>query len=145
MAYNVDRAVHVFVIETGTEKVVIPNAPFGNIRLEAYPTSRQFGEHVVLQNTGFQAAPTSSGLRTLVVCGALLLTTGPSLTTGLREFSVARATELYRLYSIFRRLAPNRASECPFLRKFLTDTLWATILGEVGMCAIGEVPLPSRF
>ena len=139
------------MIETGTEKVVIPNAPFGNMQagsLTHEPSvrrTRQFGEQIVLQNTGFQAASTSSGLRTLVVCGALLLTTGPSLTTGLMGLSVALATELYRLYSIFRRLAPNRASECPFLRKFLTDTLWATILGEVGMCAIGEVPLPSRF
>ncbi len=39
-------------------------------RLEAYPASPQFGAHAVLQNTGLRAAPTSSGLRTLVVCGA---------------------------------------------------------------------------
>ncbi len=31
VAYNVDQAVHVFVIETGKEQVVIPNAPSGNM------------------------------------------------------------------------------------------------------------------
>ncbi len=54
-------------------------------------------------------------------------------------------TELYRLYAIFRRLSSNHAGERPFLRNFLTDTLRTTILGEVGSCAIGGSPLPTRF
>ena len=33
VAYNVDQAVYVFVIETGKEQVVIPNAPFGNMQI----------------------------------------------------------------------------------------------------------------
>ena len=33
VAYNVDQAVHVFVIETGKEQVVIPNAPSGNMQI----------------------------------------------------------------------------------------------------------------
>ena len=33
VAYNVDQSVHVFVIETGKERVVIPNAPFGNMQI----------------------------------------------------------------------------------------------------------------
>jgi WD40 repeat protein len=33
VAYNVDQAVHVFAVETGKERVVIPNAPFGNMQI----------------------------------------------------------------------------------------------------------------
>ncbi len=62
-----------------------------------------------------------------------------------REALCRHASELYRLYPIFRRLGSNREGESPFLRKFLTDTRQTTILGEVGSCAIGGSPLPTRF
>ena len=68
VAYNVDQSVHVFMIETGKEKVVIPNAPFGNIRLEAYPTSRQFGEHVSSVNKSCCRTPGSRRLRLHPAC-----------------------------------------------------------------------------